>query len=123
MCSTRLDKHTMAWLSSWLMGETERVKVNGVTSDWRPLTSEVPLGSILGPVLFNIFMYGLDAGVEGIPWIECTLIKFADDTKMRDALDTPESGDAIQRNLNKRSESDQRYEIRDLKALSVRIQK
>jgi len=55
----------------------------------------VPHVSLLGPVLFNILINDMDSVIE------CTLTKFADDTKLRAAADTPEEWDVIQRVLEK----------------------
>uniref|UniRef100_A0A670HT18 Reverse transcriptase domain-containing protein n=1 Tax=Podarcis muralis TaxID=64176 RepID=A0A670HT18_PODMU len=90
-----LDYATTQWICNWLTDRTQRVLINGSSSSWRRVTSGVPQDSVLGLVLFNIFINDLGDGLKGI------LIKFAGDTKLGGVANTPEDRITLQNDFDR----------------------
>ena len=51
-----LNEHILLWIKSYLTDRSQNVIVNGKTSDPTPVLSGVPQGSVIGPLLFLIYM-------------------------------------------------------------------
>ena len=72
----------------------QRVAVSGRMSCWEDVSSGVPQGSVLGPLLFIIYINDLDNGVKS------KLSKFADDIKLGGKVDSRGGGDQIQESID-----------------------
>jgi ribonucleases P/MRP protein subunit RPP40 len=64
------------WVKEWLRNRMQRVVTNGKSSEWVGVGSGVPQGSVLGPILFTIYINDLDDDLKS------KILKFADDTKL-----------------------------------------
>jgi len=86
--------NVLSWIANFLHNRMMRVIVNGECSDWVCVLSGIPQGSVLGPLLFLIF-------VNDLPdWIKTNIRMFADDTKIWIKIVTQEDVTKLQEDLN-----------------------
>ncbi|CAM5165119.1 unnamed protein product [Natator depressus] len=88
----------LSWIENWLKDREQRVGINGKFSEWRGVTSGVPQGSVLGPILFNLFINDLEKGVNR------EVAKFADDTNLLKIVKTKADCEELQKDLTKLSD-------------------
>ena len=81
------------WIDDWLNGRKQRVTLNGRESDWVDVLSGVSQGSVLGPVLFVIYINDIDS------YVSSKILKFADDTKIVGMVNSPEGVKQLRQDL------------------------
>jgi ribonucleases P/MRP protein subunit RPP40 len=85
----------LQWLSAFLSGRRQRVIVGSASSNWEGVSSGVPQGSVLAPLLFILYVHDMQAGLEG-----AELLKFADDTKLFSVIRNDRDCVTMQKNLD-----------------------
>ena len=79
------EGNILAWLESYLIDRHQRVVINGACSEWKYTNAGVPQGSILGPLLFLIFINDIVENIQSSIYI------FADDTSLLSPIENPVS--------------------------------
>ncbi|CAM4576931.1 unnamed protein product [Lepidochelys olivacea] len=82
------------WIRNWLKGRLQWDILEGELSGWREVTSGVPQRSVLGPILFNLFIIDLGSKSGSVQ------IKFADDMKLGGIANSEKDRDIIQEDLD-----------------------
>ena len=83
------------WIEQWLTDRRQRVVVDGEVSNWKSVLSGVPQGSVLGPILFLIYINDLDESITS------NVLKFADDTKLFRKVNTDCDKQHLQNDLDR----------------------
>ena len=93
------------WIEKWLIDRRQRVVVDGEVSNWKAVLSGVPQGSVLGPILFLIYINDLDDDITS------KVLKFADDTKVFRKIKSDADRQHLQDDLNKLIEWSEKWQM------------
>jgi hypothetical protein len=109
----------LRWFENYLNDRWQRVVIEGAASAWSPVTSGVPQGSILGPLLFVIFINDLPDNVS--PSTNSAL--YADDSKLYREIKSVEDCQFLQDDLAKlekwSTDSNMRFNTEKCKVLTI----
>ena len=90
-----LSGSLLQWITSFLTGRRQRVLFRGATSDWTNVRSGVPQGSVLGPLLFNVYVNDLHLHLNS------SMYAYADDTFIFREIKTDHDISVLQSDMDK----------------------
>ena len=85
----------MNWITEWLTKRQQRVVLDNKVSDYLPVKSGIPQGTVLGPLMFLLYINDIDQNISS------TIRLFADDCIMYRTVTTREEASILQCDLNK----------------------
>ena len=88
-----IQGNIVGWIKDFLIGRKQRVGVKGCYSEWTQVLSGIPQGSVLGPLLFVIYINDLSENISS------ELFMFADDTKVFRKMGTDEDHSKLQKDI------------------------
>ena len=81
LASYGIRGEVLRWVETFLNDRRQRVVVNGKSSEWTDVTSGIPQGSVLGPILFVIYINNMPDGLQNDLnfmqlWTDIWLLRF-----------------------------------------------
>ena len=107
---TKLDAYgvtgqVLRWIESFLYNRKQQVRVGSACSSWSDVKSGIPQGSVLGPVLFLVYINDLPDALENVVKL------FADDTKVYRTIDDDKDSTSLQRDLDRLEDWSDKWQL------------
>lgn len=105
LLSMGIQGNLLRWLTAFLSERKQRVVINGSRSEWAPVISGIPQGSVLGPTLFLLYINDLPSCVAS------DVALFADDTKLYAGVARISDRDKLQKDLDEMGTWSQKWQL------------
>ena len=93
------------WLDSFLSGRSQQVLLDGHSSTAAPVSSGVPQGTVLGPILFLIYINDIEHDIT------CNIRLFADDCILYNEISSPQDTAILQTNIDTLTRWERRWQM------------